>query len=99
LAAAILAAAQERRVGLSAVEAFQSLTGKGVSGTLNGMKAAIGNSALMSNFGAPSQILRQRAEALQAEGQTVMYVASDARSGLIAVSDPLKDQPPMSSSS
>ncbi len=42
LGAAIPAAARERRVGPSAVEAFQSLTGKGVSGTLNGMKAAIG---------------------------------------------------------
>ena len=92
LAAAILAAATEKNVETLAVDGFQSITGKGISGTLSGRKIAIGNAALMSDLAASPEPLRQRAEALQAEGQTVMYVASGERlAGFIAVSDPIKD--------
>jgi Cu+-exporting ATPase len=74
------------------VDAFQSVTGKGVTGTIQGKKVAIGNAALMSDLGASIEALRGKAEALQAEGQTVMYVATDGRfSGFVAVSDPIKD--------
>ena len=92
LAAAILAAAQEKKVELLAVDGFQSVTGKGVTGTIQGKKVAIGNAALMSELGASAETLRVRAEALQAEGQTVMYVAADGHcAGFVAVSDPIKD--------
>ena len=92
LAAAILAAAQARNVELIAVDAFQSVTGKGLTGTLQGTGAAIGNAALMSDSGASTEALRPQAEALQSAGQTVMYVASDGRfAGFIAVSDPIKE--------
>ena len=92
LAAAILAAAQDKKVELLTVEAFQSVTGKGVTGTIQGKEVAIGNVALMGDLGASTEILRERAEALQAEGQTVMYVASDGHyAGFVAVSDPIKD--------
>ena len=92
LAAAILAAAQNKKVALLPVDAFQSVTGKGVTGTIQGKKVAIGNAALMSDLGASTETLRGKAEALQAEGQTVMYVASDGRfAGFVAVSDPIKD--------
>jgi Cu+-exporting ATPase len=92
LAAAILAAAQDKKVALLPVDAFQSVTGKGVTGTIQGKKVAIGNAALMSDLGASIEALRGKAEALQAEGQTVMYVATDGRfSGFVAVSDPIKD--------
>ena len=92
LAAAILAAAQEKKVELLAVDGFQSVTGKGVTGTIQGKKVAIGNAALMSEIGASAETLRARAEALQAEGQTVMYVAADGHfAGFVAVSDPIKD--------
>jgi len=92
LAAAILAAAQEKKVELLPVDAFQSVTGKGVTGTIQGKKIAIGNVALMSDLGASTEALREKAETLQAEGQTVMYVASDGRfAGFVAVSDPIKD--------
>ena len=92
LAAAILAAAQEKKVELLPVDAFQSVTGKGVTGTIQGKKIAIGNVALMSDLGASTETLRGKAEALQAEGQTVMFVASDGRfAGFVAVSDPIKD--------
>ncbi len=92
LAAAILAAAQEKKVELLPVDGFQSVTGKGVTGTIQGKKIAIGNVALMSDLGASTDGLKEKAEALQAEGQTVMYVASDGRfAGFVAVSDPIKD--------
>jgi P-type Cu+ transporter len=92
LAAAILAAAQERKVELIDVEGFQSVTGKGLTGAVRGKEVAIGNVALMSSIGASTEALRQKAEALQAEGQTVMYVALDGRFvGFVAVSDPIKD--------
>jgi len=91
LAAGILAAAQEKNVELLIVDAFQSMTGKGVSGTIQGKRIAIGKVVLMSDLGASTETLRDKAEALQAEGQTVMYVASDGRyAGFVAVSDPIK---------
>ncbi|MDQ6735456.1 MAG: copper-translocating P-type ATPase, partial [Nitrospirota bacterium] len=92
LAAAILSAAQDKKVALLPVDSFQSVTGKGVTGTIQGKKVAIGNAALMSDFGASMEALRGKAEALQAEGQSVMYVATDGQfSGFVAVSDPIKD--------
>jgi Cu+-exporting ATPase len=92
LAAAILAAAQNKKVTLLPVDSFQSVTGKGVTGIIQGKKVAIGNAALMTDLGASTDALKGKAEALQAEGQTVMYVASDGRlAGFVAVSDPIKD--------
>jgi Cu+-exporting ATPase len=92
LAAAILAAAQEKKVDLLPVDGFQSVTGKGVTGNIQGKKVAIGNAALMTDLGASTDTLKEKAEALQAEGQTVMYVASDGHfAGFVAVSDPIKD--------
>jgi Cu+-exporting ATPase len=92
LAAAILAAAKDKNTALHTVDAFQSVTGKGVTGTVQGKKVAIGNSALMSDLGASTDSLKEKAEALQAEGQTVMFVASDGKlAGFVAVSDPIKD--------
>jgi Cu+-exporting ATPase len=92
LAAAILAAAREKNIGLFAVEGFQSVTGKGVEGTLRGKQIAIGNAALMTDLGASPESLRTQAEALQKEGRTVMYVALGGKcAGLIAVADPIKD--------
>ena len=92
LAAAILAAAHERGIKTIAVTGFQSMTGKGVSASLNGSNVAIGNAGLVHALGASVDPLRAQAEALQAEGQTVMYVVSGARlAGFIAVSDPIKE--------
>ena len=92
LAAAILAAAKEKAIALLPVESFQSVTGKGVTGIIQGKHVAIGNAALMSDLGAPTDTVKAEAEALQAEGQTVMYVACDGRlAGFVAVSDPIKD--------
>jgi len=92
LAAAILAAAKEKNIELVAIDGFQSVTGKGVKGTLRGKQVAIGNAALMTDLGASSEPLRTKAEALQKEGRTVMYIALEGKfAGLIAVADPIKD--------
>ena len=95
LAAAILAAANDRQIPLLAVEGFQSLTGQGLTGTMQGRQVSIGNAAFMSSLGASATALQPQAEALQQDGQTVMYVALAGRfAGLIAVADPIKDSTP-----
>jgi len=95
LAAAILAAAKEKNIDLVAIDGFLSVTGKGVKGNLNGKQVAIGNAALMTDVGASPESLRTRAEALQTEGRTVMYIALGRKfAGLIAVADPIKDSTP-----
>ena len=95
LAAAILAAAKEKNIDLVAIDGFLSVTGKGVKGNLSGKQVAIGNAALMTDFGASPESLRTRAEALQTEGRTVMYIALGRKfAGLIAVADPIKDSTP-----
>src|SRR5450756_4372 len=73
LAAAILAAAKERKLELTSIEGFESVTGKGVKGNLNGKQVAIGNAALMTDLKTSAEPMRMKAEALQTEGQTVMY--------------------------
>jgi Cu+-exporting ATPase len=91
LAAAIIAGAKEKKLEFLPVTDFQSITGKGVSGTLQGKRISIGNAALMTDVGGSADVLIQKAEGLQAEGQTVMFVASDKQlAGLIAVADPIK---------
>jgi Cu+-exporting ATPase len=91
LAAAIIAGAKEKNIELVTVTEFQSVTGKGVTGTLQGKRIGVGNAALMQDLGAASDTLQERAESLRKDGQTVMFVASDGRfAGLIAVADPIK---------
>jgi Cu+-exporting ATPase len=92
LAAAILAAAKEKKIELIEVEGFESATGKGVKGTLNSKQVAIGNAAFMTDLGTSPKSLGAKAETLQKEGQTVMYIALEGVfAGLIAVADPIKD--------
>jgi len=95
LAAAILAAAKQRNITLLAMDNFESRTGKGVIGTLQGRQVAIGNAALMADLGASPGGLSAKAAALQSEGQTVMYIAlAGSVAGLLAVADPVKDSTP-----
>jgi len=92
LAAAILASAKEKNLELFPVTDFKSLTGKGVSGTMQGIQVAAGNAALMRDLGASSQAMEQQAEALRQSGQTVMFVAWGGRlAGLIGVADPIRE--------
>jgi P-type Cu+ transporter len=95
LAAAILASAKEKQLNLLPVADFQSLTGKGVSGTIQGIHVAAGNPALMRDLGASSQAIDRQAEALRQSGQTVMLVSWDGRlAGLVGVADPIRDSTP-----
>ncbi|WP_158750623.1 copper-translocating P-type ATPase [Acidobacterium sp. S8] len=91
LAAAILAGAREKQIELVTVAEFQSITGKGVTGTMQGKRIGTGNAALMKDLGVSVEPLLERAEGLRKEGQTIMFVASDGRfAGLIGVADPIK---------
>ena len=91
LAAAIVGAAREKGLELPEAQNFQSLTGKGVTGTVDGRRVALGNRSLLRELGLDPGNLVGRAEALQQDGQTVVFVAvGEAVGGLVAVGDPIK---------
>ncbi|UJR83703.1 heavy metal translocating P-type ATPase [Sandaracinus amylolyticus] len=95
LAAAIVAGARERGIDVRASETFQSISGKGARGRVGDAEVAVGNAAMLDDVGANGGALRERASALRAEGQTVMFVAIDGRAvGLVAVADPIKASTP-----
>ena len=91
LAAAIVAAARGRGQALDKPEQFDSASGIGVRGTVGGRALALGNTTLMQQLGVDLSPLAAEAEALRAQGASVMHLAADARLiGLLAVSDPIK---------
>jgi Cu+-exporting ATPase len=91
LAHAIVAAARERKLDLDKADGFESDTGIGVRGKVSGKTLALGNTALMEQSGVAVQTLKDQAEALRAEGASVMALAVDGQlAGLLAVSDPVK---------
>jgi len=95
LAEAIVRGAQDRDVALLPVGDFQSVTGKGVTGTVDGRAVALGNIGLLERLGIDPAGLPEAAEAGRAEGQTVMFVAIDGQAaGLIGVADPIKESTP-----
>jgi Cu+-exporting ATPase len=95
LAAAIAEGAVSRGVALGDAERFQSVTGKGVVGRVDGHDVVLGNRRLMEETGIDLGALVERAEALRREGQTVMFVGIDGRAaGLIGVADPIKSTTP-----
>ena len=95
LAAAIVGAARKKGLELPEAQHFQSLTGKGVTGTVEGRRVALGNRNLLRELGLDPGNLAGRAEALQQDGQTVVFVAvGDAVGGLVAVEDPIKKSTP-----
>jgi Cu+-exporting ATPase len=95
LAAAIVKGAAERGLELAEAKDFDSVTGKGVTGCVDGRDVALGNRALMESLGIDAANLIERAEELRAEGQTVMFVALDGSpAGLVGVADPIKESTP-----
>ena len=91
LAAAIVAAAAERKIDLLAVSDFASPSGKGVTGVVERRRVALGNAKFFAERGIATAALQDEAERLRSEGGTVIFVAiNDVLSGLIAVADPLK---------
>ena len=91
LAAAIVAAARARGLQIGAVDRFESLTGRGIAGLVDGRPVLVGNAALMRERAIDHEAVSQRAESLRHEGQTVVIVAIDGRAaGLIGVGDAIK---------
>ncbi|HKB60857.1 MAG TPA: heavy metal translocating P-type ATPase, partial [Gallionellaceae bacterium] len=96
LAAAIVNGARDKHVELSVVSDFNSLTGKGVVGTVDGRKVVLGNARLFEELGiATGDLLGERTDVMQQQGQTVMWVAIEGQAaGLLGVADPVKESTP-----
>ncbi|MBA3357050.1 MAG: heavy metal translocating P-type ATPase, partial [Pyrinomonadaceae bacterium] len=95
LAAAIVSGAQERGVEVVNTQSFESVTGKGVKGQVDGHVIALGNHSLLKDLGIDPRELAGQAEKFRADGQTVMFVAIDGKAaGLVGVADPIKESTP-----
>jgi Cu+-exporting ATPase len=95
LAAAIVSGAHDRGVEPAGTESFESVTGKGVKGRVDGRSVGLGNRNLFESMGVDPGELAGKAEALRKEGQTVMFVAVDGKAaGLLGVADPVKETTP-----
>ena len=92
LAAAIVEGAEERGIELPPTDKFNSVTGKGVTGTVDGRSVALGNAAMMRDAGLEIGPLEARADEHRLEGRGVMFVAIEGKlAGLVVVADPVKD--------
>jgi Cu+-exporting ATPase len=96
LARAIVVGAKDRNLSVPTVEEFDSVTGGGVHGTVEGKAVLVGKRSLLADRGVQNlAALDDRADELQRQGRTVMFVAVDGRfAGLVAVSDPIKASTP-----
>jgi Cu+-exporting ATPase len=95
LADAIVRAAKERNLDLSKVEEFDSPTGKGATGKVDGKTIVLGNSSFLKSAGIDTERLDEHAERLREDGATVINIAVDGRlAGLFAVADPIKPSTP-----
>ncbi len=91
LAAAIIAAAAEQGLAMSETSEFASVTGKGVTGIVDGRRIALGNARLMSDLGVNADELAAVADAQRRSGATALLLAIDGNpAGVIAVADPLR---------
>lgn len=92
LAVAILSGARDKGIQPSGSQDFQSTTGKGISGTVDGKHVLLGNSTLLSDHSVNLATLEIDAESLRREGQTVMLMAVNGKAaGLVCVADPIKE--------
>lgn len=95
LAAAIVKGSEERGAAPGSASGFEGITGKGVRGTVDGRAVALGNRALMADLGVALGLSADEAEALRAEGQTIMFVAVEGSlAGVLGVADPIKESTP-----
>src|SRR5262249_44178818 len=95
LASAIVSGAQMRGITLAQADRFESMTGKGVTGHVDGHAGALGNKTLMDSLGVDASALARQAEVLRVDAQTVMFVAIDGTpAGLLGVADPIKETTP-----
>ena len=95
LAAAILAAAKEKGLDLAEARDFDSPSGKGVVGKIEGRALVIGNQRFLDEFGVDASPLAAPAETLRRDGATAVFVAVDGQAaGVIAIADPIKATTP-----
>jgi heavy metal translocating P-type ATPase len=95
LAEAVVRAAETRGLAVPPVEGFDAPAGRGVTGTVEGRRVAVGNARLMQEAGVDAGPLAAEAERLRGEGATAFFVAVDGRpAGLVAVADPVKETTP-----
>jgi Cu+-exporting ATPase len=95
LADAIIRAANEKNLDLSKVEEFDSPTGKGATGKVDGKTVLLGNSNFLTSLGIETRSLNEQAERLRGDGATVINIAVDGRlAGLFAIADPVKPSTP-----
>jgi P-type Cu+ transporter len=95
LADAIVRAAKERHLDLGRVDEFDSPTGKGATGKVDGKTVLLGNSTFLASLGIETQSLDEQGEALRADGATVINIAVDEKlAGLFAIADPIKPSTP-----
>jgi Cu+-exporting ATPase len=95
LAGAIVTGAREEGLTLAKPKDFRSLTGKGVTGIVEGRVVAVGTVPFLRELGADTEALVAQAEPLRQEGQTVIFVAIDGKpAGLLGVADPIKASTP-----
>lgn len=95
LASAIVNGADERGIALGSADGFESITGQGVRGRVDGFQVVLGNRKLLDDLGINAGALAERAEALRRDRQTVMFVVvNDRVAGLLGVADPIKQSSP-----
>ena len=95
LADAIVRAARERNLDLSKVEEFNSPTGKGATGKVDGKTILLGNATCLASLGIETQPLHEQGERLRGDGATVINIAIDGKlAGLFAIADPVKASTP-----
>jgi Cu+-exporting ATPase len=95
LAAAIVADAQERKLGLSPVTDFDSPVGKGVVGTVEGVQVVCGSARFLAEYGIDAGPMDQAAEPVRAKAATVIFVGLDGRlAGFVGIADPIKASTP-----
>ncbi|AKF25285.1 copper ABC transporter ATPase [Sulfurovum lithotrophicum] len=92
LAEAIVEGTEARGLKLGKTDNFNSVTGEGVTGEVDGLKVAIGNDKLFESLGIDAEKLPALSEQYREEGQTVMLIALDNKAtGIIGVMDPIKE--------
>jgi Cu+-exporting ATPase len=95
LAAAIVRAAEEKKLQLGDVNNFSAVPGHGVIGTVSGRRVLLGNAALLQDQKVDAASLEKQAAAAQSGGETVMFVSVDGKpAGFISVADPVKESTP-----
>jgi Cu+-exporting ATPase len=95
LADAIVRAAKERNLELGKVDEFDSPTGKGATGKVEGKTVVLGNTALLASLGIETGSMNEEAERLRGDGATVINIAVDGKlAGLFAIADPVKQSTP-----